>query len=168
MTALAGEIADGLNTHGFTTDAYVRDVTIPQLEAGLARAGRTRPDIEVSLPVMCAVVEGDDDARLAGMRSTIAFYGSTPAYRPVLDHHGWSALGEELHRLSRAGAWQQMGEIVDDDVLHTFAVIDDVDTVATGIAARYGGLVDRLQLGMPTSEPGGEALVAALLRTFAR
>lgn len=166
MTALAGEIADGLNTHGFTTDAYVRDVTLPELEAGLARGGRSRRDVEVSLPVMCAVVDGDDDPRLAAMRSTIAFYGSTPAYRPVLEHHGWGALGDELHRLSRAGEWQQMGTIVDDDVLHTFAVIGDVDAVARGVAARYGDLVDRIQLGMPTTDPGAEALLDALRTTF--
>jgi probable F420-dependent oxidoreductase len=162
MTALAGEVADGLNTHGFTTAAYVRDVTIPQLEAGLARAGRTRGEVEVSLPVMCAVVDGDDDARLAQMRSTIAFYGSTPAYRAVLDHHGWGALGDELHGLSRAGAWDQMGTIVDDEVLHTFAVIGDADTVAAEIRARYGELVDRLQLGMPAADPGAEELLHAL------
>jgi hypothetical protein len=118
--------------------------------------------VEVSLPVMCAVVDGDDTARLDQMRSTIAFYGSTPAYRPVLDHHGWGALGEELHRLSRVGEWQQMGTIVDDDVLHTFAVIGDAAGVATEIRARFGDLVDRLQLGMPATDPESEALLDAL------
>jgi probable F420-dependent oxidoreductase len=152
MTALAGEIADGLHTHGFTTPAYVRDVTIPQLHAGLARGGRAREDVEVSLPVMCAIVDGRDRERLAQMRSTIAFYGSTPAYRPVLDHHGWGALGDELHRLSRGGDWQKMGTLVDDEVVQTFAVVGDVRSVATEIASRYGGLVDRIQIGMPADD----------------
>jgi probable F420-dependent oxidoreductase len=162
MTALAGEIADGLFTHGFTTPAYVRDITVPQLEAGLARRGRDRRAVEVSCPAMCAVVDGDDDARFAQMKSTIAFYGSTPAYRPVLEHHGWGALGDELHRLSREGQWQQMGTIVDDEVLHTFAAIGDVKTVATEITERYGDAVDRIQLGMPADDRDTEALLDAL------
>jgi probable F420-dependent oxidoreductase len=162
LTAVAGEVADGLNVHGFTTAAYVRDVTIPQLEAGLARGGRDRDAVEVSLPALCAVVDGDDDARLAQMRSTIAFYGSTPAYRPVLEHHGWGALGEELHRLSREGQWHEMGTIIDDEVLHTFVAVGDVKTVAADIEDRYGDVVDRIQLGMPADDRDTEALMDRL------
>jgi probable F420-dependent oxidoreductase len=150
MTAVVGEIADGLDTHGFTTAAYVNDVTLPQPEVGLARSGRTRADVEVSVPVMQAIVERDDDPAIDAMRSTIAFYGSTPAYRPVLEHHGWGDLGDELHRLSRLGQWQQMGTIIDDDVLHTIAVVGSEQEVAAEIVARYGGTIDRVQLGLPT------------------
>ena len=96
MTRVAGEVADGMNTHGFTTPAYVRDITIPELQVGFEHAGRTRSEIEISVPVMFAIADHHDDPRLAAMRSTISFYGSTPAYRPVLDHHGWGALGDEL------------------------------------------------------------------------
>jgi probable F420-dependent oxidoreductase len=147
MTALAGEIADGLNTHGFTTAGYVRDVTLVHLALGLARGGRDRGEVEISVPVMYAIVDGDDDPAIDRMRATIGFYGSTPAYRPVLEHHGQGALGEELHRLSRKGAWEMMPTLVTDDVLHEFAVIGDERTVAREIAARYGGIVDRIQLG---------------------
>ena len=148
MTALAGEIAEGLNTHGFTTPAYVREVTLPQLEVGLARSGRSRHDLEVSVPVMVAMVEDEDDPRLETMRATIAFYGSTPAYRPVLEHHGWGALGDELYTLSKRGEWQNMGTLIDDDVLHTFAVVGDARSVGTEIMARYGDMIDRIQLGV--------------------
>jgi hypothetical protein len=96
---------------------------------------------------MYAIVDGDDDPAIDRMRATIGFYGSTPAYRPVLEHHGHGALGEELHRLSREGAWEIMPTLVDDDVLHEFAVIGDERAVAREIAARYGGIVDRIQLG---------------------
>ena len=159
MTAVAGEVADGLFCHGFTTPDYVRDVTLPQLQVGVSRVGRSRKDIEVSLPVMAALADDERDPRIAAMRSQIAFYGSTPAYRPVLDHHGWSALGEELHAMSRRGEWEKMGGLIDDNVLHAFAVVGAPREVGARILARYGGLVDRVQLGVD----GGKAHVAELL-----
>jgi hypothetical protein len=95
------------------------------------------------------------------LRATIAFYGSTPAYRPVLDHHGWGGLGEDLHRLSRQGRWQEMGEVIDDEVLNTFAVIGDAKNVAREIMKRYGGVADRIQFGSG-NQPESEALFDAL------
>ena len=162
MTAAAGEVADGLLCHGFTTPAYLRDVTLPTLGRGLAKAGRSRSDVEVSLPAFCAVAEDESDAVLDRARGTIAFYGSTPAYRPVLEHHGWGALGDELHRLSKRGDWDAMGSIVDDDVLRTFYAIGSVGEVATELRSRFGGLVDRIQLGLPGEDETAWALVAAL------
>jgi probable F420-dependent oxidoreductase len=148
MTAVAGEVADGLVTHGFTTSQYVRDVTAPQVEKGLVRAGRLRRDFEISVPVMIALAAGDDDPRLDAARHTVAFYGSTPAYRGVLEHHGWSELGVELTAMSKRGDWDQMAKLVDDDVLHTFAIVGAPKDVAREIAVRYGGHVDRIQLGI--------------------
>src|ERR1700730_18133659 len=162
MTALAGEIADGLNTHGFTTPAYVREVTLPQLEVGLARSGRYREDLEVSVPVMVAMVEDEDDPRLKAMRATIAFYGSTPAYRPVLEHHGWGALGDELYTLSKRGEWQNMGTLIDDDVLHTFALVGDARSVGAEIVARYSDIIDRIQVGLDRDDHGVGILIETL------
>src|SRR5438445_2014717 len=48
MTEVAGEVCDGLLVHGFTTERYLREVTLPALDRGLAKAGRTRADIELS------------------------------------------------------------------------------------------------------------------------
>jgi alkanesulfonate monooxygenase SsuD/methylene tetrahydromethanopterin reductase-like flavin-dependent oxidoreductase (luciferase family) len=107
---------------------------------------------------MAAVTEDDRDARIAALKGQIAFYGSTPAYRPVLEHHGWSALGQELHAMSRRGEWAAMGGLVDDDVLRAFAIVGSPREVAAGIAARYGGLVDRLQIAI-----GGDNARAAEL-----
>lgn len=150
MTRTVGEVADGLLAHGFTTASYLREVTLANLDAGLARSGRTRADIEVSVPVMCVV--GRDEAevaeRLPGLRRQLAFYGSTPAYRGVLEHHGWGALGDELNRLSKQGEWVAMGDAIDDDVVHEFAVVGDATTVAAEIRRRFDGLVDRVQTGL--------------------
>jgi probable F420-dependent oxidoreductase len=151
MTEVAGEVADGILLHGFTTERYVREVTLPALERGLAKAGRTRGDIEVSCPVF--VVTGTDAAQVENAREQtnqqIAFYGSTPAYRPVLDLHGWGELQSDLNRLSKEGAWVEMGELIDDSILNTFAVVADPEQVPAAIKARYGDLLDRLSFYAP-------------------
>jgi probable F420-dependent oxidoreductase len=151
MTEVAGEVADGLILHAFTTERYVREVTLPALERGFAKSGRTRADFEISGPLF--VVTGANDEEMAASvqatKQQIAFYGSTPAYRSVLDLHGWGDLGDELNRLSKQGEWVQMGELVDDDVLHTFAVVAEPEQVAARMQDRYGDLVDRILFSAP-------------------
>jgi probable F420-dependent oxidoreductase len=148
MTEVTGQVADGLLCHGFTTHRYLSEVTLPALVAGAGSAGRTRADLEVALPVF--VVTGRDDRETAdveaGVKAQIAFYGSTPAYRPVLDLHGWGDLHEGLHARSLEGDWAGMTAMIDDEVLHTFAVVAPPDEVGVAIRDRYDGLVDRVSL----------------------
>ncbi|HYI60887.1 MAG TPA: TIGR03617 family F420-dependent LLM class oxidoreductase [Acidimicrobiales bacterium] len=157
MTAVAGEVADGLLAHGFTTAEYLRDVTLPALEVGAAAAEvpRTREAVTISLPAF--VVTGADDqateAAATAVRGQIAFYGSTPAYQGVLDHHGWGDLHGDLNRLSKEKRWAEMGQLVDDDVLSAFAVVAEPDTVAEGLLARFGDVVDRLSFYAPYQAP---------------
>ena len=119
MTEMCGEVADGLLAHAFTTKRYFDEVTMPALLRGMERSGRERSEFQVSCPVF--VVTGDDDAEMAadatGTRKQIAFYGSTPAYRKVLELHGWGDLQTELHRLSLEGEWDAMGSLIDDEML---------------------------------------------------
>jgi probable F420-dependent oxidoreductase len=151
MTEVAGEVADGLILHAFTTERYVREVTLPALERGFAKSGRTRSDFEISGPLF--VVTGANDEEMAASvqatKQQIAFYGSTPAYRSVLELHGWGDLGDELNQLSKRGEWVQMGELVDDDVLDTFAVVAEPEQVAARMRDRYGDLVDRILFSAP-------------------
>lgn len=99
------------------------------------------------------------------LRMQIAFYGSTPAYRPVLEHHGWSELADELHHLSKTGAWQQMGRLVDDEIFDAFAFIADTPSqLADHLAGRYGRIVDRLQIGFHPAAPDTAAELIASLR----
>ena len=151
MTEVAGEVADGLIVHGFTTARYIREVTLPALERGLARGGRSRADIEISGPLF--VVSGTNAAEMdAARRATkqqIAFYGSTPAYRGVLALHGWGEIGDELNVMSKRGEWVEMGDLITDEILETFAVVAEPDDVAAALVARYGDLVDRLSFYMP-------------------
>jgi probable F420-dependent oxidoreductase len=150
MTAVAGEVADGLMAHGFTTPSYLRDVTMVNLAKGLERSARSRTDVEVTIPIMSAV--GRDDVeiapKLAAVRQQLAFYGSTPAYRGVLEHHGWGDVGDELNRLSKQGQWVAMGDLITDEMLHQFAVVGDLDSVSAEIKQKFGGVVDRVQMGL--------------------
>ena len=151
MTEVCGEVADGMLAHGFTTERYLREVTVPALERGLARAGRARQDFEISCPVF--IVTGSNDEQMAkaeeGTRRQIAFYGSTPAYRGVLELHGWGDLQPELNGLSKQGKWAEMGTLIDDEVLNAFAVVAPPADVPKEIIARFGDVIDRLSFYMP-------------------
>jgi len=148
MTEVAGEVADGLIAHGFTTEKYLREVTLPAVARGLAKAGRSRSDFDISAPII--VVSGMDEAAFLESRQIVkmqlAFYGSTPAYRPVLELHGWEDLQPILNRLSKQGEWQKMGDLITDELLDAFAVVcEDPEQIAPRFAERYGDLIDTWQ-----------------------
>jgi hypothetical protein len=110
----------------------------------------------VEIKVGGFVVTGSDEHELSdrifAARKQIAFYGSTPAYRPVLEHHGWGPLQDELHSLSRQGRWDDMTLLVDDDVLSAFAVVAPLAEVAAALQARWGGIADRVSVTDPRIE----------------
>ena len=151
MTEVAGEVCDGFICHGFTTERYLREVTIPALERGLAKSGRTRADFQISGPafVVTGATEEDLERSKQATRQQIAFYGSTPAYRGVLELHGWGDLQPELNALSKQGEWVEMGELIDDEILHTFAVVAEPEQIAAEFRSRYGDIVDRLSFYAP-------------------
>jgi probable F420-dependent oxidoreductase len=151
MSEVAGEVADGMILHPFTTERYVREVTLASIERGLAKAGRTRADFTLSLPLL--VVTGTTDEEWETARTVtkqqIAFYGSTPGYHGVLRVHGWEDVGTTLNELSRRGEWAAMGELISDEMLETFAVVAPPDQLAGAILARYGEILDRLSFDAP-------------------
>ncbi|WP_370500412.1 LLM class F420-dependent oxidoreductase [Mycolicibacterium sp. jd] len=151
MTSVAAEVSDGLLVHGFTTARYLREVTMPTVEKGLAATGRTRGEFTTSYPGLIATGadERNFNEALARVRHQIAFYGATPAYRAVLDLHGWSELHTELHRLSKAGDWDAMTGLIDDEVLGTLAVVGEPKDVGRDIIRRFDGLIDRFTLYTP-------------------
>jgi probable F420-dependent oxidoreductase len=156
MTEVAGEVCDGFLCHGFTTERYLREVTLPALERGAAKAGRTLTDVEISGPafVVTGTTEEEMARSVAGTKQQIAFYGSTPAYRPVLELHGWGGLQDDLNKMSKEGRWKEMGELITDDILDTFAVVAEPEKLAAGIQARYGDVVQRLSFYAPyASDP---------------
>lgn len=155
MTEVAAEVANGVIAHGFTTAKYLREVTLPAVQRGLVKAGRNRESFDVSLPVM--VVTGVDEEAFARSRQAVqgqlAFYASTPAYRAVLELHGWGDLQAEAHQLTRAGRWQDMGALITDDILDAFAIIsEDIDAVPTLLKQRYAGLADTWMCTVDTGD----------------
>ena len=166
MTELCGEVADGMHTHAFTTPRYIAEVSLPALQRGIEKAGRTRADVEICCPafVVTGTTEEEMAAAATAMRRQISFYGSTPAYRGVLDVHGWGDLQLELRTLSMRGEWEAMGDLITDDILETFAVVEPLDRVAAAVRARYEGVVDRIMMGLPNATDEQAAQVLAELR----
>ena len=150
MTEVAGEVADGIIVHAFTTDKYLRETTLPALERGFAKArangvAKSRADFEISYP--CFVVTGRDERELAAAQSAtcqqIAFYGSTPAYKPVLESIGAGELQPTLNAMSKEGRWVEMGGLIDEATMRQFAVVAEPERIAGALAARFGDMVDR-------------------------
>ncbi|MCO8126271.1 LLM class F420-dependent oxidoreductase [Acidimicrobiia bacterium EGI L10123] len=146
MTEVAGEVADGFICHGFSSERYLRERTLPALARGCERAGRSVDDLEIVAPGF--VVTGvDDEAIERAKRATrrqMAFYGSTPAYRPVLELHGWGDLQAELHAMSKDGAWERMGALITDEILETFAVVGRPEDIGPELHRRYGDIANRV------------------------
>ena len=168
MTEVAGEVADGHIVHPLHTRAYLDDVLLPAIETGRARAPRTRDPFEVSCQVMVATGDDDDEMTTAitAAKMQIAFYGSTPAYRHVLEHCGRADVHAELHRLSRQGAWVEMAARIDDALLDSIAIVGPRREIARRLLERYGGRVDRISPVAPaTPEPAALASVVAGLKS---
>jgi probable F420-dependent oxidoreductase len=163
MTEMCGEVADGMLGHAFTTKRYLEAVTIPTLQRGLKRSGRDRGDFELTCPVFIVTGENRDEleSAAAATRKRIAFYGSTPAYRKVLEMHAWGELQDELRRLSLQGDWDAMGSLIDDEMLDAFAVVAPIDELAAKLKSHCDGMVDRVLLGFPKSV--SETKISAIL-----
>ncbi len=167
MTEVAGEVCDGFLCHGFTTERYLREVTIPALERGRAKAGKTMEGFEIVGPsfVVTGTTQEQLDAAATGTRQQIAFYGSTPAYRPVLELHGWGGLQDELNTLSKQGKWVEMGTLIDSEILNTFAVVGEPEKIAPELHTRYGDVIERISFYAPyKSDPERWAKVLADLK----
>ncbi|MEA2462190.1 MAG: hypothetical protein QOH90_2367 [Actinomycetota bacterium] len=151
MTQTAGEVADGVLIHGFSTERYLREATLPALEKGFEKAGRSREGFEITAPAF--VVARDTEEEIAQgiktIKDQIGFYGSTPAYKPVLDLHGWGDLGDELKAMTKKGEWDKLGSMIDDEVLNTFAVIGTPEEAIAEVKRRYGDVCTRITLVVP-------------------
>ena len=149
MTEVAGEVADGLIIHPFSNEKYIREVTIPAIDRGLAKSGRSRENFEIAYTPF--IVSGKDEetfekAKLEA-KNRIAFYGSTPAYKNVLAVHGWGDLQFELNKLSKEGKWAEMGEMITDDILNVMGVMGEPSSLVAEIKSRYGDFTDRTSGG---------------------
>jgi probable F420-dependent oxidoreductase len=151
LCRLAGELCDGFHVHPFHSAKYLREHIIPNIEKGLALSGRTRADIQLTAPVFIISGEDEDELRAAreSVRTQIAFYASTPSYRPVLECHGWGEAGERLSHMAARGKWGEMPGQITDEMLEVFAVTGRWEELPELIKARYEGLLDRVSYYLP-------------------
>jgi probable F420-dependent oxidoreductase len=166
MTEVAGEVADGMIIHPFSTRQYIEAVTLPAIDRGLAKAGKRRDNFEICYSNF--VVTGRDEQEFAASHKAtcerIAFYGSTPAYKGVLESIGVGELQGELNRMSKQGRWQEMGALITEDVVKEFAVVAEPAEVAEIMLSRYGSFTDRTSASFPVSDESQRAAIVAALR----
>jgi probable F420-dependent oxidoreductase len=145
LCRLAGEAADGFHVHPYHSVRYLKEVVRPAIAEGVARSGRAAQSVRLSVPAFVATDPGQTD----WVRSQVAFYASTPSYRPVMALHGWGEVADELQGLARRGDWGAMGRRISPEMLEAFAVVCSPDELGAALAERYHGLADRLSLYLP-------------------
>ena len=145
LARLSGEVAQGFHAHPFHTARYLREVILPAIMQGVTNARRTRTDVKVSTSAFIVTSPEED----MFVRSQIAFYASTPSYRPVMQLHGWEETAHQLSVLAARGAWAEMPALVSDEMLGEFALITPPANLPDALHARYQGLVDRIGLYIP-------------------
>lgn len=146
MVKVAAEQCSGWMVHPFTTPEHFASVALPKMRGYMDDVNRPHDEVEVSLPAF--VVTGNDEDEMAAsaiaIKQQIGFYGSTPAYKEVLDFHGWGDAQIELNSLTKSNRWAELADVIDDGMLETFAVVAEPGDVEDALESRYGGLVDRV------------------------
>jgi probable F420-dependent oxidoreductase len=155
MTRTAAEVADGLLVMPFHSHNHFRNRTLPAVDEGLSRGGRTRADFSILPQAIVAMgrTDAEMEAATVGVRGLLAFYGSTPAYVPVLEAEGWEGVQPELNRLSKTGDFAAMFDLVTDEMLATLAVRGTPEECAAEIGRRFSDVADRVCCYFPGYEP---------------
>lgn len=150
---LAGAVGDGLHLHTFHSPTFVREEIVPNVEAGAERSGRDPEDVSIVASVFAIAGEtpADRAERREEVERELAFYASTPTYRKVLEVHGWEDVGRELHELSVEDRWDEMPELITDEIVDAFSVTGPWDELRDRIEKRYER-VDRVWLYSPYRE----------------
>ncbi len=155
---LVGELCDGIRMHGFNTAKYTRDVILPSIEEGARKAGRNLSDIDIVGGSFLVTGKNQEEIEKAKgpVKQQIAFYGSTRAYFPVFEVHGWEEVGQRLFRLSMEGKWPEMADAITDEMLEVFAIVGTYDELVPRIKERYSGIVTTLDFGFGMRGPADQ------------
>jgi probable F420-dependent oxidoreductase len=162
---LAGEVCDGIAIHGFSTFKYIREVLIPAVHEGARRAGKNPADLQIRGGGMLATGRNDEEVAAARqtVRRRISFYGSTRSYSNVLKLHGWDDEAAHLHRLSIDGKWDEMVDVVTDEMVEEFAVVGTWDVISGKIHEKYAGINTQIGFAANPQNPDEEAQVKEIL-----
>ena len=165
---VAGQVTDGVMLHSLTSGKYVRDVIKPNVVKGAEQAGRDPAKARISGGGF--IITGPNKSSLISMeaevRRRISFYASTRTYFPVLECHGFTGIGQQLHEMSLNGQWAEMAELVSDEMLDAFCVRGEYDEIADKFLERYGGLLDEVSFSPHTAEPIEDAQLKKIIRRF--
>jgi probable F420-dependent oxidoreductase len=163
---LVGELCDGIKLHPFNTPKYLREVIMPNIEAGAKKAGRDPEEVEVCGQgfVISGATEEDVEKAKAPVRQQLSFYASTRTYKPVLDVQGWGHANEELFAMSVEGKWQEMAKAITDDMLEEFAVIGTYDEIVPKIKKKCDGIIDRVSFQIPVRTPDDEERLKSMIK----
>lgn len=142
VTALAGELCDGFHVHPFHSRLFLEEQLLPNIQAGLTRSGRPRAAMTLCSSAFCVT----DEASRETVRRQLSFYASTKAYRPVLDAHGWGAVGDRLREMAAAGIWRDMPGLITDEMIETFALVGPAADMRDLLERKYRGLLDRVAI----------------------
>lgn len=145
LAKLAGELCEGFHAHPFHSLMYMNEVILPAIEEGAVKTGRKREDVAVSVTAFIATTP--EEMNFARMQ--IAFYASTPSYRPVMDLHGWGGVAETLSAHAAKGEWAEMPMLITDEMLGEFCLVTEEAKLADELKKRYDGIADRLTLYTP-------------------
>lgn len=145
---LAGECGQGLHFHALHTPAYLSEVLMPAVEAGLKLARRRRSYIEVVAQALVVSGASDLERQRAenDVRERLAFLASAAENRQVMDWHGLGRLADDLAGLAREEKWAAMTAAMTDELLRQFALVAEPHEAFTELRARYAGIADRVCL----------------------
>ncbi len=162
LARLAGETCEGFHAHPFHSPRYLREVILPGIEEGAKKAGRQRRDVSISVTAFVATSPEEQNF----VRSQIAFYASTPSYRPVFALHGWQETAERLSAHAAKSEWGEMFSLVTDEILETFCLVSDEASLPDRLKERYDGLADRLTLYSPFTPGERDSFWKRLVEAF--
>jgi len=145
LAKLSGEMADGFVVHPFHSPAYLKDVLLPAIRKG--EEARQGSDKDTQIMVNAFAVTNKKERAYA--RQQLSFYASTPSYRKVLAIHGWQEVGEQLSALAARKRWDEMPNLISDEMLETFATVATEADLPSALNERYAAFATRLALYSP-------------------
>jgi alkanesulfonate monooxygenase SsuD/methylene tetrahydromethanopterin reductase-like flavin-dependent oxidoreductase (luciferase family) len=154
MTNVAVDETSGVITHSFVTEKSLREINLRSIETRLESKGKTRSEFTIHLPLFIATGSTEDEFRsnVEWHRHRIGFYSSTPAYKHVLDLHGWGDVHDETRRMTREGRWDELGAPITDEMVDTFTVMGEPKDIAPTIKHRFGDFVDAIQCNLELAD----------------
>jgi len=165
---LAGEVADGIAIHGFSTFKYIREVLIPAVHEGARRAGKDISKVHVRGGGFIVTAKTEAEVRAAKERDRrrLSFYASTRSYSNVMKLHGWADEAAQLHRLSIEGKWDDMVGLITDEMMEEFCVIGTWDELPAKMREKYAGINTQVNFSAEPKNPDEEAQIKEIIASL--